>query len=258
MTTTTAPATATAPLSEMSKKMSNLTATEVNAEMVEAHRQTLANNSGTATTAYYAKRGDDSAEREAMNYADQQFSRFRQMTDEEKREEVAKVVSAEITEPTPAEPIILENQPESQADAINRLERELSHAKADSESWRERLNQAMTGQVHGDDPRLSDFWELAGDKANSAGFCEQYDILAEALGGPTRTVSYTVEHELTISVTVSAYSMQSAGRNATSSDFESFEDSGYDDDIDYRIKEAIDCGNYTVNSSSIESWEESE
>ena len=134
----------------------------------------------------------------------------------------------------------------------------MSNAEATIRTQGDQIQQLRYAQLEGDDPRLADFWEKAGALAERAGYCDQYDHLAEQLGGPARTVGYNVEHTLTVTVQVTAYSYQSAGKNATSGDFESYENSGYDDDIDERIKEAIDCGAYSIEDSTVENWEESD
>lgn len=65
------------------------------------------------------------------------------------------------------------------------------------------LRQAQYGQItSGDDPRLETFWEKAGRIADYAGYCDEYDRMAEALDGPRRSRDYDVEVEVTVNVRV--------------------------------------------------------
>ena len=67
---------------------------------------------------------------------------------------------------------------------------------------RQRAVSAETGQItEGSDPRLHDFWVQAGETAYSEGFCEEYDRIAEAMGGVGREREWDVEMEVTLTFT---------------------------------------------------------
>lgn len=59
----------------------------------------------------------------------------------------------------------------------------------------------------GADPRLAQFWDIAAEAADEENFCEEYDRIAEALGGRPRRREYKVRlcvqaHvDVTVSVT---------------------------------------------------------
>lgn len=54
----------------------------------------------------------------------------------------------------------------------------------------------------GGDPRLVDFWDKAGRIADYAGFCAEYDRLADELNGVPRERDFEVRLDITISLTV--------------------------------------------------------
>lgn len=58
---------------------------------------------------------------------------------------------------------------------------------------------AETEQITtGSDPRLHDFWVLAGETADTEGFCDEYDRIAEAMDGVPRAREWNVEMEVTL------------------------------------------------------------
>ena len=68
----------------------------------------------------------------------------------------------------------------------------------------ERIEQLNTPIEDGSDPRLASFWDKAQRYAQTAGFCEEFDRVADALGGPSRMVDWAgvAEAEVTITVPV--------------------------------------------------------
>lgn len=70
----------------------------------------------------------------------------------------------------------------------------------------------------GADERLERFWERAGRIADYAGFCSEYDRMAEELNGPGRTREFEVSYDVTVTVpvtiTVNARDEDAADDNA--------------------------------------------
>ena len=63
--------------------------------------------------------------------------------------------------------------------------------------------QARAGDIeNGDDPRMIGFWEKARRFAENAGFCEEYDRIAEALGGPARHIEWTGVQQMQVTIDV--------------------------------------------------------
>jgi hypothetical protein len=243
----------------MTENNTPLTAQDVTGEMLDAHRAQLENNVTKASTAYYSKpAGDDANERVALTEAQMQFNIWAGSSLDDQRTAVAKTVNDDMAgaeAEIPAE--ATKNTTTENIDPlIQRLRDEVAQKSSDAETWRERYNSAMRDQIHGDDPRLTDFWELAQQRADQANFCEQYDILAEALGGPSREKEYTVHHAITVSVTVSGYTAQTAGNNPDSSDFCEWGDYNHASDLASEIREAVSAGNFTIEEEEIQDWEE--
>lgn len=72
-------------------------------------------------------------------------------------------------------------------------------AALEAENARLRTEQITDGS----DPRLEDFWEKGGRIADAAGFCEEYDRIADALNGTPRTRDWDVVTDVQITVRVS-------------------------------------------------------
>lgn len=85
---------------------------------------------------------------------------------------------------------------------------------------RAEINTLRTEQIDGSDPRLADFWEKAQRFADDGNYCEIFDQIADALGGPRRireyevVVSGTVTVPWSITVTVEATDEDEARENA--------------------------------------------
>lgn len=71
-------------------------------------------------------------------------------------------------------------------------------AELEAENSRLRVEQILDGG----DPRLVGFWDKAGRIADYAGFCAEYDRLADELNGVPRERDFEVRLDLTISLTV--------------------------------------------------------
>jgi hypothetical protein len=82
--------------------------------------------------------------------------------------------------------------------AVHPISGEVIHA-TDAVAWRHRANEPVT---EGDDPRLAEFWDKAQRYAESAGFCSEFDRIAEALGGPGRRVSWSGYQQFAVTLTV--------------------------------------------------------
>ena len=82
------------------------------------------------------------------------------------------------------------------AQRIAELERNLAET-------RQRLTTAESDQITaGSDPRLHDFWVRAGETADTEGFCDEYDRIAEAMDGVPREREFNVEMEVTVTFTM--------------------------------------------------------
>jgi hypothetical protein len=84
---------------------------------------------------------------------------------------------------------------------LNRLWALLATARTNADHLANEVARLKTEQIHGDDPRLSDFWAKAQELADRGNHCEVFDEIAEALGGPTRYHEYDCE----VTVPVSGY-----------------------------------------------------
>lgn len=58
-------------------------------------------------------------------------------------------------------------------------------------------------QIDGSDNRLTEFWTKAQRVAEGAGFCSEFDRIAEALGGPSRQLSWSGSTTVMVTVPVS-------------------------------------------------------
>ena len=104
----------------------------------------------------------------------------------------------------------------------------------------ERLRAAQAEQItNGADPRLERFWERAGRIADAAGFCDQYDRMADELGGPSRERDWEVIVEVTATIRLSV--------NVTARD----EDDAHSSARDYIDEEAVKSA---VQYGGIEDW----
>jgi hypothetical protein len=92
---------------------------------------------------------------------------------------------------------------------------------------------SLSAQVEGSDPRLTEFWAQAKRVADNAGFCTEFDRIAQALGGPVRQLDWSGEVDVTFTLTVSV----PVGGTATP---EEVENHTMDYDVDsYNVLEAI-------------------
>lgn len=101
-------------------------------------------------------------------------------------------------------PVVQESR-EAQAHALAVMRAREERTLAEVAQLRTEVNRLRNEQItEGDDPRLEQFWEKAMDAANDANFCNEYDRIAEMMGGPTRSVTYDVDLTVTLrsSVTV--------------------------------------------------------
>jgi hypothetical protein len=137
-----------------------------------------------------------------------------------------------------------------EADPHADCQSQIATLTAQREEWRERTNNALREQITGDDYRLTDFWQRAGDLAEEFEFCNEYDRLADAMGGPAREYEFEVEHEITVSVTFTAVTTQTASRNADSSDFSDWSEAdGEISSYFSEIKNEIDRGRYEIDEN---------
>lgn len=68
------------------------------------------------------------------------------------------------------------------------------------------LTEARDGQIRdGSDHRLEHFWDKVERVATAAGFCDEYDRIAEAMGGPRREREFQTQITISLDVTISDY-----------------------------------------------------
>lgn len=101
---------------------------------------------------------------------------------------------------------------QSQANALAAMRRreaqaieELTAIKLERAKLQGRITELSEPVTRGNDERLVEFWNLAADAANEAGFCPEYDRIAEAMGGVSRedmTIDYTVDLQIVANVSV--------------------------------------------------------
>jgi len=100
-------------------------------------------------------------------------------------------------------------QPENAYGHLTReeLEGALSRATERITTLSEQASALRSEQVEGSDARLTEFWSKAERVASHAGFCSEYDRMADAMGGPARMLEWegytSVTLELTFTVPVS-------------------------------------------------------
>jgi hypothetical protein len=75
---------------------------------------------------------------------------------------------------------------DAQLAKLRTLVQDRRDAQREAETLRTRLAAAEGQITDGSDPRLTDFWERAQEQATDAGYCSEYDRMAEMLGGPQR------------------------------------------------------------------------
>lgn len=131
----------------------------------------------------------------------------------------------------------------------------MSNAEATIRQQGEQIRTLNNAQISGDDYRLTDFWQTAGELAERAGYCDQYDRLCEELGGVPRSRDYTVSHAITVSVSVMAYSHQTAGADPSSDDFSDWTDYNSESELADAIREAVRAGDFTIEEEEVQEWE---
>ena len=127
----------------------------------------------------------------------------------------------------------------SYAGELARVQAELTAAREQIAERDRTINGLRFDQItDGADARLVTFWEKGGRIADAADFCQEYDRIAEALGGPRREREYEVEAEVTVRIrvtyTTTATSEEEADENAHQGiDFDdalaAYRDNGYED-----------------------------
>lgn len=131
----------------------------------------------------------------------------------------------------------------------------MSNAQDTIRQQGEQIRTLSSAQISGDDYRLTDFWETAGELAERAGYCDQYDRLCEELGGVPRSREYTVSHAITVSVSVMAYTSQTAGADPSSDDFSDWTDYNSESELADAIREAVRAGDFTIEEEEVQDWE---
>jgi hypothetical protein len=127
---------------------------------------------------------------------------------------------------------------------------EIARLNSENATLRLMVGTLQNEQVKADDPRLSDFWELAHRFANNAGYCEVFDRIADELGGPRRQKTYTVRHSATVSMTVEFETEQ------TVSDPDDLETDFDSDAFDTALRDAVRAGNFSIEEDTIEGYSE--
>lgn len=130
---------------------------------------------------------------------------------------------------TPPAPVVTDRRRLELVETIDAQRAEIERLRAD-------LSRAEYGQItDGGDSRLSTFWEKAMEIATDRDFCEQYDMIAEEMGGPRREKEFTVSLEVSATVTVYV--------NATGQDEEAAARSARDNLETYEVRDAVNAGN---------------
>lgn len=89
------------------------------------------------------------------------------------------------------------------AGEMDRVRAELAAAREQIARHEQTIHALRYEQItDGTDPRLAAFWEKAGEVADEENFCDEYDRLAEQMGGPRRTRDWDVEVDVTVTVRV--------------------------------------------------------
>ena len=117
--------------------------------------------------------------------------------------------------------------------------------RAENQRLMREIERLRTEQVRANDPRLTDFWEQAARAADDADHCQEYDNLAEALGGPRRNADYTVRLRVNFYVDVNVTSNRRADRDAIQE--------ALDDDWDYVMEQVQEAAS-NLDSSDIETY----
>jgi hypothetical protein len=107
---------------------------------------------------------------------------------------------------------------------VQDMKRQVERFEVLAERYKERATQAEEekaralasvegGPIHPDDPRVQHIWEKAYRIATNAGFCQEFDRIAEALGIPAQEVDYegyvTVTYSGTVSLPISGRALRS-------------------------------------------------
>lgn len=87
--------------------------------------------------------------------------------------------------------------PSNVADTLTNAHREQTKLVA-------QITELRNEQIKGSDSRLTDFWAKAQELADKHNWCDEFDEIAEALGGPAREREYEVTFTYTGSYVVTA------------------------------------------------------
>lgn len=119
---------------------------------------------------------------------------------------------------------------------LRRIIVERNDLTARVESLTARVNSLANDQItDGGDPRLIEFWENAAEKAESEGYCSEYDRMADLLGGIPRRREYSHRVAVTFSIWVT-----SSGRDE--------DDAAEDIDGETVMEQIIEKARYDQNS----------
>lgn len=113
----------------------------------------------------------------------------------------------------------------------------------------------LSGDVKGDDPRLITFWVTAAREATAAGYCPEYDRIAEMAGGPSREtlteqghltntyrviVAVTAYHEVEVNAATSGEAVDLAVEEVEEHGSENYDRAdGYSENVRYYTHEEI-------------------
>lgn len=103
---------------------------------------------------------------------------------------------------------------------------------AQIEQLRAHRDRLTSGQVRAHDPRLSAFWERAGEKASDEGMCEVYDDIVDEVGGVAREHVYDVDVSATVTISATLSRTARSGEGAS--------DSIHDEDRDDILAEMLE------------------
>lgn len=248
-------------------------------EDLTAHRAELVRQRDEAYTIYLqTPRPDDQPHLERSTQLRALINAWDAMSDHERAEAVRDARTAPEVEAEPAEPALPElleaiaskpytdsaDRPVILSAVAKLIELELGNEqKAEAMSALEstirtqgdRIRELTYAQISGDDHRLADFWQTAGELAESAGYCDQYDHLCEQLGGVPRRAEFTVHHAISVTVQVSGYTSQTASPNTDGDEFSDYTDLMDTSDLRDAILQAVRSGDYEIEEEEIQEWE---
>jgi len=104
----------------------------------------------------------------------------------------------------------------------------IEHLENERDSLARERDQYRYNQVGADDPRLGDLWETAYRYAANAGFCSEFERIADALGVPPQSLDWTGTAWVDVTVRVAVPAHGNAPRHDVTSGDVDYEPDTYD------------------------------